>query len=76
MGKKMRKLAAVVGMVFQGMLMLLFGFTELPVSTGVYMAGWCACAILISRTLHIRDRNVNAALENKLIIEAKSLNIG
>lgn len=55
MSKKIRKLAAVIGMVLQVMLMLLFGFTELPVSTGVYMAGWCACAILISRTLHFRE---------------------
>lgn len=51
MCKKMKKMAAAAAIMLQMVVMLLFGFTELPVSAPVYMAVWCVCAVFVRHML-------------------------
>lgn len=55
MCKKIKKLAAIAAMAVQVIIMLLFGFTELQVSVGIYMAVWCVCAVFALHMLESRE---------------------
>lgn len=52
MQKKIRLFLVVLGIFFQLIVMILFGFTDFPISRYIYMAAWIACGILI---IHVSD---------------------
>ena len=54
MYKMMRNMMAVVGIAIQVMIVLVYGFTEIPVSSGMCMMVWCACGMGVFRCLNDR----------------------
>lgn len=47
MNKMMSVILMVTGIVFMGIISILYSFSTMNISTGVYMALWCICIIMV-----------------------------
>ena len=53
---KIKMAAALAGLFFQVVVMILYGFTEIDVSRYVYFALWILCGAIILRSLDAMDK--------------------
>lgn len=57
MCKKVKITCIVIGILFQMVSVLLFGFTNIPISSGTYLLVFGVCTIMIQRFLQGMDIN-------------------
>lgn len=57
MSKKVKITCIVIGILFQMVSVLLFGFTNIPISSGTYLLVFGVCTIMIQRFLQGMDIN-------------------
>ena len=47
MNKMMSVILMVIGVVFMGIISILYSFSSMNISTGVYMTLWCVCIVMV-----------------------------